>query len=195
MQYVLKLSRALAGLSNLGLDPESDSGYASRVSFRDLVAFNFQPQYIVANPMVLFFNADTTEHREKLKAIFPYVLGALTPAMLAARWEIERLSREVRRKEAALASTKAAVRAWQNETQAWIHQAVEFGLLPANTSVPIEWPDIVDLLRRVTLADTRTSFVSIESIEPTLAELQALRARESEEAAAVAEKRQRLSEM
>ena len=40
--------------------------------------------------MVLFFNADTTEHREKLKAIFPYVLGALTPEMLAAAvpvWE------------------------------------------------------------------------------------------------------------
>jgi hypothetical protein len=38
--------------------------------------------------MVLFFNADTTEHREKLKAIFPYVLGALTPEMLAARWKL-----------------------------------------------------------------------------------------------------------
>jgi hypothetical protein len=185
----------LAGLSNLGLDPTSDSGYASRVSFRDLVAFNFQPQYIVANPMVLFFNADTTEHREKLKAIFPYVLGALTSEMLAARWEIERLLRDVRRKESALASTKAGVRAWQNETQAWIRQAIEFGLLPADTSIPADWPGIVDLLRRVTQANTRTSFVSVESIEPTLAQLQALRVRESEHAAAVAESRQRLNEM
>lgn len=145
--------------------------------------------------MVLFFNADTTEHREKLKAIFPYVLGALTPEMLAARWEMERLSRELRRKEAALASTKAGVRAWQNETQAWIRQSIEFGLLPPNTAIPTEWADIVDLLRRVTQANTRSSFATIESIEPTLAQLQTLRVRESEEAAAVAESRQRLNEM
>ena len=65
----------LAGLSHLGLNPE---GEVARVSFRDLMAFTFQPQYIVANPMVLYFNADTSEHRDKLKAIYPYVLGALT---------------------------------------------------------------------------------------------------------------------
>lgn len=38
---VKRMLDRLAGLSNLGLDPTSDSGYASRVSFRDLVAFNF----------------------------------------------------------------------------------------------------------------------------------------------------------
>ncbi len=94
--------------------------------------------------MVLFFNADTTEHREKLKAIFPYVLGALTPEMLSARWEIERLQRELRRAEAALASTKAGVRAWQNEMQAWIRQSIELGLLPVGTAVPTEWLEVVD---------------------------------------------------
>ena len=64
----------LAGLSQLGLNPDSE---VARVSFRDLMAFTFQPQYIVANPMVLYFNADTSEHRYKLKAIYPYVLGVL----------------------------------------------------------------------------------------------------------------------
>src|SRR5690606_37408684 len=115
----------LSGLSQLGLNPDSTSGYESRVSFRDLMAFTFQPQYIVANPMVLFFNADTSEHRETLKAIFPFVLGALTTEMLAARWEIDRLARELRRQESALAATKAGVRAWQNETQGWVRRAIE----------------------------------------------------------------------
>jgi Protein of unknown function (DUF3732) len=145
--------------------------------------------------MVLFFNADTTEHREKLKAIFPYVLGALTPEMLAARWEIERLQRELRRKEAALASTKDGVRAWQNETQAWIRQAVEFGLLPVEVVIPTDWTGIVDLLRRAAGANTRTSFTTIESIEPTLVQLQTLQAQESTAAVALSERRQRLSEM
>lgn len=192
---VKKMLDRLAGLSTLGLNPDSTSSYESRVSFRDLTAFTFQPQYIVANPMVLFFNADTTEHRETLKAIFPFVLGALTPQMLAARWEIDRHSRELRRQEAALASTKAGVRAWQNETQAWVRRAIEFGLLPESTVVPTEWHEIVDLLRLAVRTNARSAYVTLGSVEATLAQLQALRQRESEAAKALADSRQRLNEM
>ncbi|MER8472722.1 DUF3732 domain-containing protein [Mesorhizobium sp. M1328] len=186
---------ALAGLSQLGLDPNADSGFQSRVSFRDLLAFTFQPQYIVANPMVLFFNADTSEHREKLKAIFPYVLGALTPEMLLAKWEIDRLQREARRKEAALEAAKKAVNAWQVETQALLRQALEFGLLPAATPMPSEWPDVVDLLRQAAEADTRQSFTTVESIDGTLARLQELRQLESQASADLTEKRQAYNEL
>lgn len=159
------------------------------------MAFTFQPQYIVANPMVLYFNADTTEHREKLKAIFPYVLGALTPEMLAARWEIERLNRELRRKEAALQAAKTAVRAWQTETQAWIRNAIEFGLLPVDTQIPTEWDDVVDLLRRAATANTRASFATLGSIEPSMQQLHVLRQAESDAAAQLADQRQRLNEI
>jgi hypothetical protein len=53
----------LAGLSNLEFEPGTDNSFKSRPSFRDLMAFTFQPQNIVANPDVMFFKADTTEHR------------------------------------------------------------------------------------------------------------------------------------
>jgi hypothetical protein len=168
---VKKKLDTLAGLSQPGLNPDAE---IARVSFRDLMAFTFQPQYIVANPMVLYSNADTTEHREKLKTIFPYVLGALTPEMLAARWEIERVSRDLRRKEAALQAAKTAVRAWQTETQAWIRNAIEFGLLPVETKIPTEGNEIIDLLRHVTNANTRASFASLGTIEPTMQQLHAL---------------------
>ncbi|MBB4145899.1 DUF3732 domain-containing protein [Rhizobium rhizoryzae] len=185
----------LAGLSQLGLDPNSDSGFQSRVSFRDLLAFTFQPQYIVANPMVLFFNADTSEHREKLKAIFPYVIGALTPDMLLAKWEIDRLQREARRKQSALDAARKAVNAWQLETQARLRQAIELGLLPPNTAIPDEWPDIIDLLRKAAEADTRQAFTTVDSIDGTLARLQELRQAESEAAATLGEKRQAYNEL
>jgi hypothetical protein len=165
------------------------------VSFRDLISFSFQPQYVIANPMVMFFNADTTEHREKLKAIFPYVLGALTPEMLAARWEIDRLQRELRRKESAFVLAKSAVRVWQTETQAWLRNSIELGLLPSDTIIPTEWVEIVDLLRRAARANTRTVFATIESIEPTLQQLQSLRQQESDAASRLAEQRQRLSDI
>lgn len=182
----------LAGLSQLGINPE---GEVARISFRDLTAFTFQPQYIVANPMVLYFNADTSEHRDKLKAIYPYVMGALTPEMLAARWEIERLNRDLRRKEAALLATRRAVRAWQAETQAWVRNAIEFGLLPSDTQIPEEWDSIVDLLNRAATANTRIAFASLQSIEPSLDQLQMLRQQEAEAAAELGELRQRLNEV
>jgi hypothetical protein len=189
---VKRMLDTLAGLSQLGLNPDAE---IARVSFRDLMAFTFQPQYIVANPMVLYFNADTTEHREKLKAIFPYVLGALTPEMLAARWEIERLTRDLRRKEAALQAARTAVRAWQTETQAWLRNAIEFGLLPVDTIIPTEWNQVVDLLRRAASTNTRAAFVTLGTIEPTMQQLHVLRQAESDAAANLADQRQRLNEI
>ena len=78
---VKRLLDELAGLSKLGFSgDEETTGFDGRPSFRDLAAFMFQPQNVVANPDVLFFKANTYEHREKLRKIFPYVLGAVTPA-------------------------------------------------------------------------------------------------------------------
>ena len=79
---VKALLNRLSGTSNLPFDPETASGFGARPSIRDFMAFVFQPQNVVANPDVLFFKADTNEHREKLKNIFPYVLGAVTPQTL-----------------------------------------------------------------------------------------------------------------
>jgi tetratricopeptide (TPR) repeat protein len=186
----------LAGLSRLGINPDPDVAYQSRVSFRDLMAFNFQPQYIVANPLALFYGADSTEHREKLKSIFPYVLGALTPEMLAARWEIERIQRLLRQAEAALSTIKKAVRAWQAETNGWLRQALELDLLPQSTRIPEDDPNLtVDLLRAATLASTRISFPSLDSIQPSLRRLESLQNRESEAAAKLAALRQSLAEV
>lgn len=182
----------LAGLSNLKLDVH---GPTERISFRDLMAFTFQPQYVIANPMVLYYGADSNDHRDKLKAIFPYVLRALTPDMLAARWEIERLSKELRRRETELEQLKRGVRAWQVETQGWIRLAVELGLLPTDTVIPSEWNAIVDLLRRAAETDTRSAFVSLTSIDASLKQLAVLREREAEAAQNLSVARQRLNEV
>ncbi|MER9825244.1 DUF3732 domain-containing protein [Mesorhizobium sp. M0115] len=186
----------LSGLSSLRINPDSDAAFQSRISFRDLMAFNFQPQYIVANPLALYFGADSSEHREKLKNIFPYVLGALTPEMVAARWEIERLQRAMRQAEAGLATVKKAVRAWKAETSGWLRQALELGLLPRDTIIPEDDPNrTLDLLRDATHADTRLSFPTVASIEPSLRQLEVLQNREAEAAAKLSVLRQNLAEV
>jgi hypothetical protein len=77
---VRRLLDEWAGLTNLDFGAgDVQSGFDARPSFRDLVALVFQPQNVIANPEVLFFKTDRYEHREKLRKIFPYVLGAITP--------------------------------------------------------------------------------------------------------------------
>jgi len=185
----------LAGLTNLEFEPAAEGGFKARPSFRDLMAFTFQPQNIVANPDVMFFKADTTEHREKLKTIFPYILGAVTAAVLQARFELDRLSRTLRRKEMELRTLVSASTAWRLEAQGWLRQAVEFGLLPSDLRLPEDWPGIVDLLRRVVATNARTAMPSLAGIDVVLTRLQGLRAEETEVAAKLTDHRQRLNEL
>lgn len=134
---VKRMLDKLAGLSNLGFDPSGFAGgFKYRPSFRDLLAFAFQPQNIVANPDVLFFKADTMEHKEKLRTIFPYVLGAVTPDGLARRWEVDQLLRELRRKERELEAQRTASTKWRAELQGWVSEARELGLLGPDAVAP-----------------------------------------------------------
>ncbi|WP_448208514.1 DUF3732 domain-containing protein [Azospirillum sp. sgz302134] len=185
----------LAGLTGLEFEPASEGGYKSRPSFRDLMAFTFQPQNIVANPDVMFFKADTTEHREKLKTIFPYILGAVTAKVMQARFEFDRVSRVLRRKETELRSVTSATSAWRLEAETWIRQAVEFGLLPPNQDFPTDWPDVVDLLRRIVASNSRTAHPSLAGLDVGLARLETLRREETYVAGQLTEHRQKLNEL
>ena len=185
----------VAGLPQLGFDPDSDNAYRSRPSFRDLMAFTFQPQNIIANPNVLFFKADTTEHREKLKTIFPYILNAVTAEVLAARWEIAHLQRNVRRLELEFQAAMSTVDVWRREAQAWLRQAVDLGLRPASAEFPDDWLDMLQTLRDLTSATSRTARPTLDSLDATLVRLEQLRQDETEAATQLSESRQRYNEI
>ncbi|EQD34662.1 hypothetical protein B2A_12716, partial [mine drainage metagenome] len=153
------------------------------------MAFTFQPQNIIANPDVLFFKADTTEHREKLKTIFPYVLNAVTAADLAARWEIERLQKLIRRKEAELNDALSTVNVWRLEASAWIRQAIDLGLLSSDTRIPDEWLDVLTILRSIAEKSSRQARPSVKTLDVPLSRLAELRKAEVEAAEAVSEHR------
>jgi hypothetical protein len=185
----------IAGLPRLSFDPEAENTFKARPSFRDLMAFTFQPQNLIANPDVMFFKADTTEHREKLRTIFPYVLGAVTAQVLAARWEIDRLQKLLRRQETELKAAQSSIAVWRSEALAWLSQAIEFGLLLEDTELPSGWPDILDMLRQLAQSNSRSARPSLASIEGTLGHLQRLRENEAFVAAELSNHRQRLNEI
>src|SRR5207253_3350788 len=130
----------LAGLPKIHFAPEAENpGFHGRPSFRDMAAFNFQPQYLVANPYTLFFKADTFEHREKLKVIFPLVLGVVSSRDLQLREELAGLKdrlNELLRKQEAITAANAS---WLGEVQAFYAVVKELGLLNEVPESQPEW--------------------------------------------------------
>jgi hypothetical protein len=183
----------LAGLTSLDFDPDSDSGFKGRPSFRDMAAFNFQPQNIIANPEVLFFKADTFEHREKLRTIFPYVLGVLTPEIMAKRYRLDELRREERSLTRQLESLRLSAEKLLAELHVYLSRAREYGLLPAETQHDVSQNEALRLLRRV--SQTPQSQITAAGFGSISAELVDLRHRESALSLELTQLRQRWIEM
>ena len=120
----------ISHLPTLDFATDENVGFGGRASCRDMAAFNFQPQHIVANPYTFFFKADTTEHREKLRIIFPLALGAIDASTLAKQRELKDTEREHDRLRRELDARLGAARAWEAEVESYYLQARALGLLP-----------------------------------------------------------------
>jgi phage shock protein A len=130
----------ISHLPNLDFSTDENVGFGGRASCRDMAAFNFQPQHIVANPYTFFFKADTTEHREKLRIIFPLVLGAVGATVLAKQRELKDTEREFDRLRRELDARLGAARAWEAEVESYYMQARTLGLLPDSLPPEAGWP-------------------------------------------------------
>jgi Protein of unknown function (DUF3732) len=129
----------IAHLPSLDFSTDDVAGYAGRPSSRDMAAFNFQPQHIVANPYTFFFKADTTEHREKLRIIFPLVLGSIDATTLAKQRELKDAEREYDKLRRELEARTTAARAWEAEVESYYLQAKGLGLLADAPSPGADW--------------------------------------------------------
>jgi hypothetical protein len=158
------------------------------------MAFTFQPQNIVANPDVLFFKADTYEHREKLKSIFPYVLKAVTPEILVAMHELEEVKRALQRKERELLSLQQVSERWLAELRSLVVRARELGLISTPVPADADRASMLDLLVK-TAATTQPEVPTLEGIDEAMAELAGLQNEESMVDGMLRDLRRRFSEM
>ncbi len=93
---VISRLNQLSGFSNLRFDDEdSKNNWNQPISFRDITAFQFQPQSIIANPTTLFYKTDTYKHQNKLRTIFPLILGYKTDEMILFEKQIEAIYKEL----------------------------------------------------------------------------------------------------
>jgi hypothetical protein len=129
----------ISGLPSLDFSMDESVGFGGTASFRDMAAFNFQPQHIVANPFTFFYKADTTEHREKLRIIFPLVLGAIDAGTLAKQRELKDTLRQHDKLHRELEARLDAARAWEAEVQSYYMQARALGLLADSPPPETGW--------------------------------------------------------
>ncbi len=139
----------LSGLPNTAFQADAAFGFKTRPGFRDLMAFNFQPQNIVANPDVLFYKADTSQHRDKLKEIFPFILGAVNSETLLTSWELKEFQRQAKQLQNELKALFEASSRWRAEARSWLYQAREYGLIENTAQLPEDWATALEQLELI----------------------------------------------
>lgn len=195
-QNVKRFLDEAAKLSFLGIDADTDNQFFGRPSFRDLMAFCFQPQSIVANANTLFYKADTTEHRTKLINIFPYILGAVTPEILAKRQQINDLTRDLNRKQRDLQKLKDVSEKWKIEINGWVSLAQEYGIISSELSIEdLSFDAQVDLLKDLISKNPTNANIDSEKIIAASHEMIELRKEENSIAMELAKSKSRYTEM
>lgn len=193
---VKRMLDELAGLTALDFDVEgASSWFKGRPSFRDMGAFNYQPQNIVANPDVFFYKADTYEHREKLKTIFPYILGAVNPQLLAKQHELTQLRKDLRKKQGELANVKDVSQRWVAEIQARVSEAKELGLIKDPNLTAATREHLIDILSQIVASSDYEIKVTAETINDAVDELIQLQKEESSVSMELSSLRKRQAEM
>ena len=185
----------LAGLTKLSFSAHEVDAGLGRPSFRDMSAFTFQPQNIVANPNVLFYKADTVDHRQKLRTIFPYVLGAVTADVLGKRHELTQLQRELRRKESELAAVRNVSERWRATMQARVAETRDLGLAPASEILPTSHAEMLDFLRRIATMRRPDPSITSATLQEGVSELNRLEAEEAEVSQELSLLKRRFAEM
>lgn len=127
---VINRLNQLAGLSSERFDLENPRNhFGGAASFRDTSAFQFQPQHIVANPYALFYKADTFEHQQKLKTVFPLLIGAVNNEALVLEREIKELENNLKKLQLEHSTKKQAVNSWMNNLKSLFSRSIQLGLV------------------------------------------------------------------
>lgn len=174
---VKNILNELFSMSFLDIDPNLGN-FSSRPSYRDFMAFIFQPQNIVANADVLFYKADTMEHKQKLINVFPYALGAVTPEVLAARQELDRLRKQKERVQRDIDTIKDVSETWKQEIAGWISQAKELGLTDVVLEENLTFEEQVAQLSLISKKTENDSVLVASNIKNLSEELTQLRKEE-----------------
>jgi heat shock protein HspQ len=176
----------------LGNDDEKE-GYQSRLSFRDLMAFVFQNQDIVANQNILFYKTHAHEHRERLRNWFPYVLGAETIEILSARQRLQQVDKRLKHLTREFEKVKMISDSWMNNMLGHIKVAKEYGIIGEEVSDTTPPEELIEIARQILEDIPEHSTTKLNNIESANIEILQLEEEEKRISNSIAVVKKRLN--
>ncbi len=158
---VKKRFNNIADLTDIDInDTGYKKGFDSHPSFRDFTSFLFQPQYIIANQVSLFYRTDSMAHRQKLINIFNYILQAVDNQYLEFREEIKQIDRDLYDLTKELEKKQRNVNRIIGLLRGYYAQAKEFGLLSSEPYASEDWT-AVDYVQKLKLVPAEVNSLNI----------------------------------
>ncbi|HID4131939.1 TPA: hypothetical protein ACXE8V_002271 [Pluralibacter gergoviae] len=120
----------LVQLSDLPQSADNERpGFDARASYRDMAAFNFLPQHIVANPYTLFFKADSYQNKERLQRVMPFALGIINREYMIKEKDRTDLQKRLDALHKQQEVNKKALSGWGFEVDRLWRESIELGLI------------------------------------------------------------------
>ena len=122
-----------AGLPEIGVTPDSDPP-----SFRDMIAFNFQPQHVIANPTSMFYFSNVHK-TDRVEEVFPLILGAESVEDITLKHRIRLLRVEKEKIQAKFDTALAGSRIWLPKLKAHFLEFQRQGYIPEGPELDDSW--------------------------------------------------------
>ena len=113
------------------------------VGFRDTTAFQFQSQSIIANGNTIFFNTDDFYHQNRLKKLFPLVLGYKSYEMLLLEEEIKNLENDWGKLSGKIQDIKVRYENWQSDLYEYYIESIKLGLTNRDIDISLSNVDLI----------------------------------------------------
>lgn len=193
---VKHLLNTISYVPYFSLDNVDDKkGYNARLSFRDLMAFVFQNQDIVANQNVLFYKTHAHEHRERLRNWFPFILGAETIDALIARQRLQEVEKRLNQLRREYDKANAVSSSWVANILGHLKVAKEYGLVAADISTTTEPAELISAAKSILENIPDHSQTTGETIRYANTEASKLEAEESRLSAEIGGLKKRLADI
>ncbi|MGO4878933.1 DUF3732 domain-containing protein [Pedobacter psychrotolerans] len=134
--FVKAFLSKLAGFENVAIS-ENSKEQQQQLTFRDTAAFQFQPQSIIANPTTIFYKTDTWEHMNRLRTLFPLVLGYKSYEIIRLEKELEESQNTLKDKQKKFDDLKRQYENWQSEIYEHYINAVKLNLTTHNIDIDV----------------------------------------------------------
>ena len=126
-----------------------ENGYDNTISFRDVSHLCFQSQDFIANQSVLFYKTHLTEHREKMKHWFSYILGAESKEVIEANEKLKDLRRKLDNLVKEFNSKGKLSSKWLNQLIGTLQKSNFYGLYNKEINEKMSQNELVNIAKQI----------------------------------------------